>query len=37
MYKYKNCARCGKYNGTTYKLCSECRAYAKKAMRKIRK
>ena len=37
MYKYKNCAKCGKYNGTTMKLCSECRKYMKKYMRKARK
>jgi len=24
-YTYKNCARCGKYNGTMMKLCSTCR------------
>lgn len=30
-YKYKKCSRCGKYNGTTMKMCSSCR---KKASRK---
>ena len=37
MYKYKNCSRCGKYNGTSMKMCKSCRDYAKKAMRKIKR
>ena len=32
-YKYKNCVRCGKYNGTIWKHCPKCKAYMKK-MRK---
>lgn len=30
MYKYKNCSVCGKYNGTTMKMCSACRKKARK-------
>jgi len=33
MYKYKKCARCGKYNGTTMKLCTDCRKYMRKMMK----
>lgn len=33
-YKYKKCARCGKYNGTSTKLCSACRKYMKKYAKK---
>lgn len=29
-YKYKNCARCGKYNGTIWKNCPRCRKYMRK-------
>lgn len=29
MYKYKNCTKCGKYNGTGFKLCLNCRKYAR--------
>jgi len=37
MYVYKKCSRCGKYNGTSMKLCASCRKYAKKAMKKLRR
>ena len=37
MYKYKNCKKCGKYNGTSFKLCKDCRGIAKRIMRKLRK
>lgn len=37
MYIYKKCSKCGKYNGTSMKMCTACRKYAKKAMRKIRR
>ena len=33
-YKYKKCSRCGKYNGTSMKLCAECRKYLKKYSKK---
>ncbi len=36
-YVYKKCSRCGKYNGTMNKMCSECRKIAKRAMRKLRR
>jgi hypothetical protein len=34
MYKYKNCSKCGKYNGTSMKMCAECRKKARKANKK---
>lgn len=36
-YKYKKCARCGKYNGTFMKNCKSCRDYMRKFMRKMRR
>ena len=33
-YIYKNCARCGKYNGTIWKNCKQCRDYMKKFNKK---
>jgi len=29
-YVYKTCSRCGRRNGTTFKLCSNCRKYLRK-------
>jgi len=29
-YIYKNCAKCGKYNGTSMKLCARCRKQMRK-------
>ncbi len=33
-YVYKNCKRCGKYNGSIWKNCKKCRDYVKKFMKK---
>lgn len=35
VYKYKKCARCLKYNGTSMKMCAECRKKARAYVRKM--
>lgn len=37
MYIYKTCSKCGRYNGTTMKMCNKCRTEARKAMKKLRR
>ncbi len=33
-YTYKRCAKCGKYNGTKYKMCAPCRKSVQKQLKK---
>ena len=35
MYKYKKCIKCGLYNGTSLKMCGECRKKARKYVKKM--
>lgn len=32
---YKKCSRCGKYNGTMWHTCSECRKYMQRYKAKM--
>lgn len=37
MYKFKKCSKCGKYNGTTHRMCAACRKAARTFQKKYKK